>query len=210
MYDTLADEELWSQVAPPASRRLVVAALDCFAARGYHATTTRQIANQAGMSPGAVYVHYASKADLLYQISSVGHLSALQALEGAIDDTVADPLDRIERIVRSFASWHARHHRLARVVQYELETLPSERRREIVRLRARFQARLEDELGAGLEAGVFGDIDVEGAALAILSLCIDIARWYGPSSERSPDDLGRLYAELVGRALRAEAPRLPA
>jgi AcrR family transcriptional regulator len=206
VYDTLGDEELWTEVYPAASRRLLVAALDCFAARGYYATTTRQIANEAGLSPGAVYVHYASKAELLYRISSVGHLSALAALENAIDADVTDPLERIGRIVRSFASWHARHHRLARVVQYEFETLPTERRREIVRLRARFRARLESELAAGVEAKVFGPVDIEGTALAILSLCIDIARWYGPSSHRTPDELGALYAELVSRALRVDTP----
>ncbi|MCW2990965.1 MAG: Transcriptional regulator, TetR family [Solirubrobacterales bacterium] len=209
LYDTLEDEELWSHVDPPASRRLLVAALDCFAGRGYHATTTRQIANQAGMSPGAVYVHYASKAELLYRISSVGHLSALDALEGANDDSVTDPRARVERIVRSFASWHARHHRLARVVQYELEMLPQERRREIKRVRARFAAHVERELAAGVDSGVFGPIDIEGATLAILSLCIDIARWYGPTSQRMPDDLGVLYAEIVGRALRTEVPSRP-
>jgi AcrR family transcriptional regulator len=204
MYDTLRDGDLWSQVRPPASRRLLVAALDCFAARGYHATTTRQIATQAGMSAGAVYVHYRSKGELLYTISNVGHLSALAALEQALVADDAGPAERVDRAVRSFAAWHGRHHRLARVVQYELESLPVERRREIFALRARFPALVERELAAGVQAGVFGPIDIEGAALAILSLCIDIARWYGPNSHRTPEGLGALYADLVARALHAE------
>jgi AcrR family transcriptional regulator len=205
MYDSLRDGELWSQIHPPASRRLLMAALDCFATRGYHGTTTRQIAMQAGMSPGAVYVHFRSKGELLYTISIVGHLSALAALEDALVDDGAGPAARIDRAVRSFAAWHARHHRLARV-QYELESLPLERRREIVKLRARFGTIVERELGAGVASGAFGPIDIEGAALAILSLCIDIARWYGPKSHRTPDGLGALYADLVARALRAKPP----
>jgi hypothetical protein len=63
---------------------------------------------------------------------------------------------------------------------------------------------LERELANGVRQGVFGPIDVEGAALAILSLCIDIARWYGPASRRTPDALGGLYAEFVCRALRED------
>jgi AcrR family transcriptional regulator len=205
-YDTLRDGELWSEIHPPASRRLLVAALDCFAARGYHATSTREIATQAGMSPGAVYVHYPSKGELLYTISNVGHLSALAALERALSDEAADPAERIELAVRSFAAWHARHHRLARVVQYELASLPPERRREIIRLRARFPALIERELAAGVQSGVFSPIDIEGAALAILSLCIDVARWYASTSHRTPEGLGALYADIVARALRAESP----
>lgn len=202
--DTNHDAELWSEIQPPSSRRLLAAALDCFAERGYHATTTRQIATRAGLSPGAVYVHFPSKAELLFRISLTGHMSALAAFDGALNDDVSDPIDRIDHIVRAFAGWHARHHSLARVVQYELDSIPPERRREIVRLRARFQARVERELANGVREGRFGPIDVEGSALAILSLCIDIARWYGPSSRRTPEALGGLYADFVCRALREE------
>lgn len=206
-YDTLEDDELWSHVDPPSSRRLLVAALDCFAQRGYHATTTRQIATQAGMSPGAVYVHYASKAELLYRISVVGHTSALEALESAADAGIEDPMVRMRAIVHAFASWHARHHRLARVAQYELEALNPAHGREIRRLRARFSQRIRDELERGAAEGAFSLPDVEGASLAILSLCIDIARWYGAANPRDPDDLGSLYADIVARALRPERVR---
>ena len=102
IYDTIQDADLWSDVHPPASRRLLAAALDCFAARGYNATTTREIATRAGLSPGAVYVHFPSKAELLYRISLTGHMSALAALDAALDDDVTDPIDRIDRIVRAF------------------------------------------------------------------------------------------------------------
>jgi AcrR family transcriptional regulator len=203
IHETLEDDLLWDSADAPASRRLLAAALRCFAERGYHGTTTRQIANEAGLSPGAVYVHYRSKAELLHRISRTGHVAALETLEDANDPTITDPHDRVERIVRAFASWHATHHRLARVVQYELGSLPAEHRHEMMGLRNRCQAHVVRELTDGVESGAFGPIDIEGAAVAILSLCIDIGRWYGPGSERSPDDLGALYSELVGRSLRA-------
>lgn len=37
----------WSEVTPDAARRLLVAAVEAFAERGYHATTTRDIAGRA-------------------------------------------------------------------------------------------------------------------------------------------------------------------
>jgi AcrR family transcriptional regulator len=42
-------------------RKLVIAAIECFAERGYRATTTRDIAKRAQMSPAALYVHFRSK-----------------------------------------------------------------------------------------------------------------------------------------------------
>src|SRR4051794_6434574 len=58
---------------PGASRRLLMGAVDAFAERGYHATTTRDIASRAGMSPAALYVHYRSKEELLFQLIRIGH-----------------------------------------------------------------------------------------------------------------------------------------
>jgi AcrR family transcriptional regulator len=41
--------------------RLLKAATDAFAEKGFHATTTRDIATLAGMSPAALYVQHKSK-----------------------------------------------------------------------------------------------------------------------------------------------------
>lgn len=41
------------------------AALKCFARSGFHATTMQDICKGAGVSPGAVYVYFASKEDLI-------------------------------------------------------------------------------------------------------------------------------------------------
>lgn len=41
------------------------AALTCFSRGGFHATTMQTICKEAGVSPGAVYVYFASKEDLI-------------------------------------------------------------------------------------------------------------------------------------------------
>ena len=46
--------------------RLLTAAVAAFGAKGFHATSTRDIARAASLSPAAVYVHHQSKEDLLY------------------------------------------------------------------------------------------------------------------------------------------------
>ncbi|MGW3416419.1 helix-turn-helix domain-containing protein, partial [Streptomyces sp. NPDC000888] len=59
-----AEAQAWAEVTPDAARRLLVAAVEAFAERGYHATTTRDIAGRAGMSPAALYIHYKTKEEL--------------------------------------------------------------------------------------------------------------------------------------------------
>lgn len=43
--ETDGENTPWSEVTPEAARRLLVAAVEAFAERGYHATTTRDIAS---------------------------------------------------------------------------------------------------------------------------------------------------------------------
>src|SRR3954453_7878092 len=65
-------------------RRIVDAAVAAFAARGFHATTTRDIALAAGLSPAGMYVHYPSKAAVLAQVSLLGHRAARRLVETAL------------------------------------------------------------------------------------------------------------------------------
>jgi len=114
--------EAWGDISPDAARRLVIAAVEAFAERGYHATTTRDIAGRAGMSPAALYIHYRTKEELLYQISRVGHLLSLGLLQEAASGG-GPAAGRLTDAVRSFVRWHAEHHTTGRVVQYELGAL---------------------------------------------------------------------------------------
>jgi AcrR family transcriptional regulator len=183
--------------------RLLDAAVEAFAEKGFHATTTRDIAARVGLSPAAVYVHFASKEDLLYELSLVGHQAALGIVIAAIDAAPGDPAAQLRGLVGDFAAWHARHRRTARVVQYELAALAPEHREVIRGLRRQIQARVRDLLSDGVAAGVFVVPDVAGTALALLSLIVDVARWYDPSGARSPDDVGSLYADLALRMVTA-------
>ncbi|SFQ49280.1 DNA-binding transcriptional regulator, AcrR family [Amycolatopsis arida] len=195
--------ELWPDVHPDAARRLMLAAVESFARRGYHATTTRDIASAAGMSPAALYVHFPSKAALLFAISRSGHEQSL-ALVADVAATEKHPPRAVRRVVEEFVAWHARRHTVARVVQYELAALP-EREYEIVAdLRRRIERTVRDVIAAGVDSGHFAVRDVRTAARAVLSLGVDVARWYTDRSRTSPTELGRAYGELVLRMLGAE------
>ncbi|MFC4002233.1 TetR/AcrR family transcriptional regulator [Prauserella oleivorans] len=195
--------ELWPDVQPDAARRLMLAGVESFARRGYHATTTRDIASAAGMSPAALYVHFPSKAALLFAISRSGHERVLALVERAAassDDTV----DAMRDIVEQFVMWHARRHTVARVVQYELGALPEDEYRVVADLRRGIERIVRDLVERGLEEGVFTVSDAHTAARAVLSLGVDVARWYSDRARQTPEALGREYGELALRMLGAK------
>src|SRR5690606_6808136 len=103
-------------------RGLAQAAVAEFGRRGFHATTTRHIAERAGMSPAGLYVHYASKAELLFTISKIGHESVLAEALASVEG-ITDPTQRVRALMRTFTIWHAVNHMLARVIQYEMRSL---------------------------------------------------------------------------------------
>ncbi len=189
-------DELWPDVRPEAARRLMAAAVESFAERGYHATTTRDIATAAGMSPAALYVHFPAKSAVLFAISRSGHERTLAMVE-AVVGTDPDPVATMRTLVEKFVAWHAKRHVVARVVQHELHALPPEDYELVADLRRRTERLVRDVITRGVDAGVFAVPDVRTAARAVLSLGIDVARWYSPTSKPSPAMLGRQYGDLV-------------
>ena len=189
---------------PETQRRIVLAAVEAFADRGFHATTTRDIATGAGLSPAGLYVHYPSKAAVLAQVSRTGHEATLDLVRGVLEDGRDEPTpDRLRRVVEIFTAWHARHHLVARVVQYELAALPAPDRAEVARLRRGIEGLVEAEVRRGVARGELSVEQPHAATRALLSLCIDVARWYDPAGRESPEDVARLYGTLVLRMLGA-------
>lgn len=175
--------------------RLLGAAAGAFADKGFHATTTRDIASRAGLSPAGVYVHFSSKEELLHALSQTGHEVALDLVTGAASRP-GTPAERLERIMSSFARWHADHYEVARVVQYEFPHLTPEHRDTVLSLRKQIDATVRAVLQDGVDAGQFTVHSIQDTALALMSLCIDVARWYSPSIARTPAEIGTTYAAL--------------
>jgi AcrR family transcriptional regulator len=191
----------WHEFEPAVARRVLVAAVLEFAVRGYHATTTRDIASRAGLSPAGVYVHFRSKEELLHQSTLIGHRQTVQKITEAAA-TSDEPFARLRAVVGQFAEFHAVYHTAGRVAQYELAALTEPHFAEVAVLRREIDRVMRETLEHGVRAGVFDVPDVGGTALALLSLSIDVSRWYQPGGRRGPAEIAELYADLAVRMVR--------
>jgi AcrR family transcriptional regulator len=189
--------------APDRARGLFVAAVQAFAERGFHATTTRDVAQRAGLSPAGLYVHFASKEQLLYEICRFGHGRVLELFTQAAE--IADPAERVATMARDSATFHAEHHLLARVNQNEFRAVAPDHLAEIVGLRRQIDALQRDVVRAGVREGVFAVDDVVGTSIALLTLGFDVARWFPTREIDDPRRVGDLYAELSLRMVGARA-----
>lgn len=187
--------QLWDVDRAERARRLLTSGVRCFAASGFHATTTRDITSAAGLSPGALYVHFRSKEHLLFEIIRTGHRRSLETLREA--EVGEDAAVQLRALVRRFVAWHAHHHVAGRVSQYELGALAPEHRAEVLELRRSSTAMFHDAVRRGIEEGTFAAVDVHRVVRAVLSLGVDLVRWYRPDGADSPEQLGEFYAELA-------------
>jgi len=176
--------------------RILVAACDQFFRVGYHGTSTRDIAVAAGMSATALYAHYPSKEAMLFKLCILGTGSALETLRKAANPAFP-PAQRLRSAVYAFAYWHAENHALARVAQWDLAALQPESFQVVAALRREIDQAMRLILVEGVEAGAFIVPNLTGATLAILSLCIDIVRWYPSRRINAPEEIASTYVALV-------------
>ncbi|MDQ6525371.1 TetR/AcrR family transcriptional regulator [Nocardioides sp. LHD-245] len=197
--------------APPRRRRgnargeqtrsvLLAAAVRSFADRGFHGTSTRDIALAAEMSPAVMYAHYATKEELLFELSIDGHRSVQALLETEVRRHTTTT-DRLRAAAACFGQWHAEFHLQARVVQYELDALSEEHLAEVTVLRRAIQGRFGELIRNGVDEGSFQVADVEMTAMSLTSLGIDVARWYRSTGKWTPEQIGRHHGRLALRAV---------
>lgn len=201
--------DLWDPQRSDVVRNLLTSAVRCFAANGYHATTTRDISIGVGLSPAALYVHFPSKELVLFEIIHTGHERALAyILDAPVEDSAGDA-ERLGAMISRYTAWHARHHVAARVCQYEHTSLTPEHYEQVTALRHRTNEVFREVVARGVRNGSFADIDVNRVVRGMLSLSIDLVRWYRLDGNDSPEQLGDFYADLALRMVTAE-PAAPA
>lgn len=135
-----------SEEPAPRQRFLDVAA-DLFARNGYHATSLRDIARALGVTPGAVYAHFASKARVLLAVYETGVGQIGDAVDQAMQGS-ADPWSTLERACHRHLEAILADSGYARVVIRVLPEDVPEVAGELARLRAGYEARFRTLIDA--------------------------------------------------------------
>lgn len=175
--------------------RLLSAAITAFASKGFHGTSTRDIATATNTSAGTLYVHHRSKEELLFNIALSGHHQVQFILDEAVASSDS-PTATVRNFVHGFALAHAQGPEAARVTNYELSALTAEHFTEIRAIRRSIEQSVVAVIEAGVATGEFNAPDPQLAAVALLSMGIDVARWYHPDGRWSPGYVANRYADM--------------
>jgi len=92
----------WQEYRKARTRQAIFeCAMRLFAAQGYAGTTVRQIAEQAGFAERTFFLHFPTKADVLFDVQPE-ELSALSQL--VVDQP--DTFDDLGAVIHAMAKWH--------------------------------------------------------------------------------------------------------
>jgi AcrR family transcriptional regulator len=161
---------------------LVRQAARLFAEKGYHGTSTGDLAEAMGVQKGSLYAHIRSKADLLWEVAREG----AEAFHAALDE-IPDELPATEKIrlaLRAHLRVVAEQLDVATVFIREWRYLEGERRDEFVAERRRYEERFRALFREGRELGELRtDLDEATSTLLALSAANWAYTWLRPGED---------------------------
>ncbi|GAA3435020.1 TetR/AcrR family transcriptional regulator [Kutzneria kofuensis] len=181
--------------------RLLAAATTLFYERGFLATSVKEITQACGFTQGALYNHFPSKDQLLYELVLDIHAELERHTRQARDAAGDDPVDQYAALVAVHVAAHAQFRERSRVGNHEYRYLTSARLEDVLVIRRRLRDQLADVLEAGQQAGVFHLVDGSAAttARAVLDMCGLISEWFRDDGVLTATEMHRRYIELALR-----------
>jgi AcrR family transcriptional regulator len=160
-----------SPAADLTHQRLIRAALELFSSRGYHDTTTAQIAKKAGVAEGTIYRHFQSKQQLLNEL----YRAALRWAAKTVEDAAgATPRDRLGLVAQGLVEGAVRDPAVVKLGLLERhDAVLDDESRRVAR---EFRMGLERVLAQGKAEGAVraGAVDVwAGVWLAVVSYALE-------------------------------------
>lgn len=177
-------------------RRLLLAGVDCFWRDGFHASSTRDIAKRAKLSPAAVYVHFAAKEDLLFTII----LAVAENLRDRLRELAAQggtPTELLNRLTHAYIALPARMYKASLVANRDFNSLTVAQRKQIVKIRDELEEIVGNCLVDGRVSGEFDFQDLSITRMAVVSLCRSTLLWYSPRGKYTPEQVADMYVDLV-------------
>jgi acetoacetyl-CoA synthetase len=202
------DYRHWRVYSQQRISRILAAALETFAEKGYHGTTTRQLAERSGLSVPGIYHHYRSKEEILFDLMMVVIDESIERCRYALKEAGPTPPEQFDAIVESLLRFHMFRQRGAVLSANELRNLSPERR-ALYRARRDEQQRMLDVIVAdGVESGDFMASYPADASRAITSLCLGVAVWYVADGELPEEEFLRRYQDIA-RSIVVARPTRP-
>jgi AcrR family transcriptional regulator len=161
------------------SRSLLESTRRLIAAEGFDAVTMERVAEEAGITKGAIYLYFRNKDQMI--LTAVEEIAAemVRGIERRVDPR-AEPWDRLCQLIRAQLAIMEENKELLRTLLLDRRLMKGGSRsaaaRRLLKYRQEHEADIRDVLERGVRDKQFHPIEVERAAFYINELTISTAQ----------------------------------
>lgn len=177
---------------------IVETAVDEFSRRGYGGTGLGDIAENLGVTKGAIYYHFKKKADILYVI----HETFINVLLDRVEERQGwerEPEDEIRAVFKDVLWLMENMRSYVRVFFEEMRGLEQEQFAEVKAKRDKYAQHVADVYRKGVEQGIFRAIPHDLPVFALFGMANWSYQWF---REEGPIDYATVADHFAGIFLR--------
>ena len=190
-------------LASPRSRKSQIdrTATALFRARGFAATSMRELATELGLEAGSLYSHIKSKEEILHRVCFGLAEEFFVGFEQATAEAVQPVALQLRHAVEAHVRVLTRDVAASAVFLHEWRHLSEPARAEFLALRDRYELGFRALVQRGIDSGELAAPDAAFATLTTLASLNWLPNWYRPDGRLSPDDIAHRLADQLLRGL---------
>jgi len=170
-------------------QRLLDAAEEVFAEKGYHGAGVEDIVRASDSSKGGFYFHFPNKQAIFLALID----ALVPRLAAAVDRAIAaepDPVAQLDAALRTVLETFSRHRRLSKILLIEAVGLGHGFDEKLMETRSRFARMIQGYLDRAVAAGAIAPQDTETAAWVWFGAINEIVlRWLATNQPQRLEDM---------------------
>lgn len=185
----------------PVEARILAAAVQLFARKGFDGTSVQEIVAEAAVTKGAMYHYFTSKDDLLYEIYNQLLSRQLADLERILADG-GSPRETLRAIIMALVCTTAEQIDEAKVYGREQHKLDEGHLEAVRANRRRYHVTFRELIEAAQRDGVFSTTTpAETVTLIVLGVVNELPKWYRPDGPKPAEQIASEIVTFVLAAL---------
>ncbi len=182
-------------------QRIVAAAVALFAEQGFDATSVTEVVVRAGVAKGALYHHFASKDDLLYEVYRELVDRQLAGLREILGRSLS-PADTLRELIADLVVTTAARAGEAKVFLRESHRLGDANQARVRAARRSIHDAVTDLVRAAQAAGQFAPVaSPEMVTFTVFGVINELPVWYRADGPKRPAEIAAELSDLILAAL---------
>ena len=179
---------------------VIRAATRLFKENGIRGVSLQAIADEVGLTKGALYHYFRGRDDLLRQVVGDWITQEFESVRALVSGS-GTATDQLRAYVRYHVASVANNIDLYSLTYSSESEFPADIRSEFRKLKRQSDNVLKTILHQGVTEGEFEARDEKIIAFAIDGMCNWLWQWYTPDGPKNPDDVADTFIDLLLRGM---------